>query len=285
MEESKRVKKLRREVIAALPTFPNNRETKDLLDGMFLGNLLIHYLNWVIRYVAIKPRKVLIEPAVMSDRRWCDLKHQVYALLEKVRDGDNLNPHLSTLPQTRGYMPSTSETEHGVDRWVDKDFLLNTMGFHHFHLGMKSERNGYVERTNELVFANVSREMFTLMGIFDHSVFEFTDKSMSDERKRLWAMFDSYITRGAPSGTVVLATQIAMSGHSVHVVETAGEYSRIIYQIDSKLDSMEYVRDLYASNNLATPKKLKFEWMLNFSDLLLLEKHNNHFFVMHRGFN
>jgi hypothetical protein len=35
MEESKRVKKLRREIIAVLPAFPNNRETKDLLDGMF----------------------------------------------------------------------------------------------------------------------------------------------------------------------------------------------------------------------------------------------------------
>lgn len=252
---------------------------------MFLGTLLIHYLNWVIRYVAIKPRKVLIEPAVTNHPSWRNLKNQVYVLLEKVRNGENLNPHLSRLPRTRGYSPSTSEIGHDVDRWVDKDFLLNTMGFHHFHLGMKSEKNGYVERTNDLVFANVSRGTFTLMGIFDHSVFEFTDNSMSDERKRLWAIFNSYITRGVPSGTPVFATQIATSGHPIHVIETAGQYSRIIYQIDSKLDNNEYLRDLYRSNNLKTPKKLKFEWMLNFSDLLLLEKHNNHFFVMHRGFN
>ncbi|WP_157199510.1 hypothetical protein [Methylomonas koyamae] len=163
MEESKRIKKLRREIISVLPTFPNNGETKELLDGMFLGTLLIHYLNWVIRYVAIKPRKVLIEPAVTNHPSWRNLKNQVYVLLEKVRNGENLNPHLSRLPRTRGYSPSTSEIGHDVDRWVDKDFLLNTMGFHHFHLGMKSEKNGYVERTNDLVFANVSRGTFTLM--------------------------------------------------------------------------------------------------------------------------
>ena len=93
MDESKRIKKLRGEVIKAIPKFPNNRETKEKLNSMPLATLLIHYLNWMIRYVSVKPRKTIIEPNVTADPRWKLLRGQVHALLDKVRSGENLTPH------------------------------------------------------------------------------------------------------------------------------------------------------------------------------------------------
>lgn len=285
MDESKRIKNLRDEVIKAIPKFPNNRETKEKLEGMPLATLLIHYLNWMIRYVSVKPRKTIIEPTVTADPRWRSLREPVSALLDKVRSGENLTPYLSIQPHSKGYSPETSRKGPDVDRWADKDFLLNVMGFHHFHLGEKVEAAGHVERTDDVLFARVSREDFTAIGIFNHSVFEPTGDEMSDERKRLWKIFDDHTSRGVPPGSVVIPSLIATSGHPIHVVSTAQEYSRIIYELDPRLDDPGFVNELYGTGNVNAPAKIKLEWALNFSDLGIHESRSNHFFVLRRGFN
>lgn len=285
MDESKSIKRLRGEVIKAIPKFPNNRETKVKLENMPLATLLIHYLNWMIRYVSIKPRKIAIEPTVTADHRWKTLKEQIRTFLDKVRAGENLTPHLSIQPHSKGYSPETSGTGPDVDRWADKDFLLNVMGFHHFHLGTKREAAGHIERTDDVLFARVSREEFTAISIFDHSVFEPTGDEMSDERKRLWEIFDEHTSRGVPLGSVVIPSPIATSGHPIHIVSTAQEYSRIIREIDPKLDNPEFMEELYRGAGTGVPARIKLEWALNFSDLGIHEKIHNHLFVLRRGFN
>ncbi len=285
MDESKRIKKLRGDVIKVIPKFPNNRETKEKLEAMPLATLLIHYLNWRIRYVSIKPRKAIIEPTVTADPRWKLLRDQVTVILDKVRSGENLIPYLSTQPHSKGYSPETSKMGPGVDRWADKDFLLNVMGFHHFHLGAKVEAAGHVERTDDVLFARVSCEKFTAIGIFNHSVFGPTGDEMSAERKRLWKIFDEHTGRGVPPGSVVIASSIASSGHPDHVVRTAQEYSRIIHYLDPKLDDPSLVSELYTAGKVREPERVKLEWALNFSELGIREKSSDHLFVLRPGFN
>jgi hypothetical protein len=285
MKESKRIKIFRGEIITALPKFPNTRATKENLEKMPLATLLIHYLNWMSRYISIKPRKTTIEPAVTADRRWKLLKEPIRSFLEKVRIGENLTPHLSIQPHSKGYSPATSEQGPDVDRWADKDFLLNAMGFHHFHLGTVLEDKGHVNRTNDVLFARVTREEFTASGIFDHSVFGLAGEEMSAERKRLWTIFDMHTSRGAPPGSFVIASPIATSGHPIHVVATAQEYSRIIRELDPKLDNPEFAKELYGGTNWESPLSIKLEWALNFTDLCIHEKHHSHLFLLRRGFN
>ena len=285
MNESKRIKKLRSEIIKTIPKFPNNRETKEKLDGMTLATLLIHYLNWMIRYIPINPRKIVLEPTVTSDLRWKSLKTQINAFLAKVRAGENLTPYLSTQPHCQGYSPEASKIGSDVDRWADKDFLLNVMGFHHFHLGTKIETAGHIERTNDLLFARVSRENFSAIGIFDHSVFESTVDTMSNERKRLWKIFDEHTRRGGVLGSAIFQTAIALSGHPIHVVETAQEYARIIHELDPNLDDPIFIKKLYRGSNVGVPEKIKLEWALNFSDLYIHETKQDSFFVLRQGIN
>lgn len=285
MDESKRVKKLRRELVKVIPKFPNNRESKEKLEAEPLTAQLIHYLNWISRYISVKSRKIIIEPTATSDTRWKTLKPDIEAFIAKVRAGENLTPNLSIQPQTKGYTPAAAEKGSEVDSWADKDFLLNVMGFHHFHLGRKIEVAGHAERTDEVLFARVTREHFTVIGIFDHAVFEPTGEEMSDERKRLWTIFDEHTARGVPPGSVVMASPIATSGHPIHVVRTAQEYSRVICELDPKLDDPEYVQELYLGAAIEKPKKPKLEWALNFSDLGIHETNLNHLFLVRRGFN
>ncbi len=48
--------------------------------------------------------------------------------------GGDLTPHLSLQPHTRGFTPAASAQGPNVNRWADKDMLLNVMGYHHLHL-------------------------------------------------------------------------------------------------------------------------------------------------------
>lgn len=285
IEESKRIKKFRREIIDVIPKFPNNKETKSALESMPLSTLLIHYLNWMTRFVSVKPRRVAIEPAVTGDSHWKILKPQIYALLDKVRSGKDLTPNLSLLVQSKGYTPAASQKGVDVDRWADKDFLLNAMGYHHFHLGMELEEKGHVKRTDDVLFAKVTRDTFSVVGIFDHSVFESSSDEMTTERTRLWKIFNTHSTLGVPPGSVVIPSAIATSGHPLHVVRAAQEFSRTIFEVDPKLDDRNFLQSLYGDKGSEHQTNSKLEWSFYFSTLGLHDKKMNHFFMVRPGFN
>jgi hypothetical protein len=233
--ESKREKQFRLSVARVIPRFPNTRATLAALDGMSLNSVLIHYMNWAIRYVLPRVRTVDVEPAATNDRRWSTLQPGITAFLDKVERGEDLTPHLPLEPHTRGYTPSNT----AADRWADKDFLLNVMGYHHFHLGTSLEVKGHAKRTDELIFARVTKDTFTVVAIFDHSVFNMErtpSGNMNPERTRLWQVFDAHSTQGLPPGSVYIPAMIATSGHPLHLVRLADEYARIVRAIDPKLD-------------------------------------------------
>ena len=67
--------------------------------------------------------------------------------------------------------------------------------------GMAVETAGHVTRTDEVLFAEVTRDQFNVVAIFDHAVFDKTDKvtkTMTAERDRLWGLFTKISSRGAP---------------------------------------------------------------------------------------
>jgi hypothetical protein len=282
--ESKRVKALRRGLAKQIPK--NDRASKQSLEGKSLGPLLIDYANWAIRYVAPRPRKVIIEPTASTDSRWKALQKDIDAFLEKVTRGDDLTPHLSLDPHTRGYTLAASAQGPDVDRWADKDKLLNVMGYHHFHPSMTMEPQGFARRTNEILFAHVTREEFTVVGIFDHSVFESEPgQPLNPERERLWRIFDERLTRHVPPGSVVIASPIATSGHSMHFTLLAADYARLIGHEDQRVEDPAYISALTAGTAFVLPAKPKWKWHLHYLDLGLIEKTSGFFLLFRKGPN
>lgn len=285
--ESKRIRAFRLGLAKAIPKFPNDKTSLQALERKPLGSLFIDYANWAIRYVAPRPRKVIIEPAASSDSRWTLLQADISNFLSKVEAGEDLTPHLSLEPHTRGYTPAASSIGPNVDRWADKDMVLNIMGYHHFHLSSSIEPQGFATRRNELLFAHVARDTFTIVALFDHSVFEKTGlgQPLTAERERLWNIFDERAARQAPPNSVVVPSLITTSGHSMHFTLMSIDYARVITQIDPKLDDPAYTSSLAVGAGFTLPAKQKWTWHLNYLDLGVLETNSRFFGVFRKGQN
>jgi hypothetical protein len=286
--ESKRIKKLRAEIVKAIPRFPNDKASLQALEKKSLTSLFVDYANWAIRYVTPRPRQVQIETTASSDPRWQSLSNEITAFLNKVAQGGDLTPHLSLEPHTRGFTPAASTTGPGADRWADKDMLLNVMGYYHFHLGMTIESAGHATRTNDVLFAAVTRDVFEVVGVFDHSVFEMRSDPtavISAERQRVLRIFEDRAIRDAPPGSIVIPTFMAMSGHSLQMTRKAQDYVHVLGEIDPKLDDVSYVKDLYDKAGIPAPAKPKLRWQMDFLKLGIFDDATGAYFVFRDGPN
>jgi hypothetical protein len=286
MIESNRINKLRQWIVNTIPKFPNDKTTKQLLEAKSLSGLFIDYINWASRLVAARRRKISIESTATSDPRWEILQNDIQFFLNKVANGADLSPHLSLSALKEGFTPASSQKGPSVERWADKDFVLITMGFHHFHLGTKIEEAGHVSRTDEVLFAKVTRDTFEVLAIFDHSVFDRSDSvssTMTSERKRLWEIFDNKSSQGIPPGSVYVPSMIMTSGHSYYHVGLAQNYAMIVHEIDPKLEDRQYIRNIYSDANLPIPERPKLKWAFDCLDFGLYDDKGKFFFIILYG--
>lgn len=284
--EPKRIKQFRLEVAKIIPKFPNNRATLQELQTKALGPLLINYLNWASRLISIRPRKIVIEPTLTADHRWKKLSADTKIILGKAERGENLNTHLSLKVLRNGFTPATSIVSPGTDKWADKDFLINTMGYHHLHLSHVLEPGGHFKRTVDVLLAQITKSTFHAIGFFDHSVFDSPDPEnleMSAERERLWKIHHERKSLGRELGGVYISTPITTSGHSLNHVRLAGDFAKIMYAIDPKLDTLSSRSEIFPDVTYDTLKAMKLSWRVIFTNLGLFDKTTSSFYVLKYG--
>jgi len=278
---SKREKEFRLWLKQEIPKFPNDKTTLQIFEKMTTTDQIIAYMNWRARYVTQRPRSVTIEKTVSLDPRWQALSPNINSLLSKVKAGVDLTPHLST-DIRYGFTPPATARVHDADAWADKDLILNVMGFHHFHLG-RIMVNGHIDRTNEVLFAFVSRDDFEVLGIFNHDVFKTNSPNpMAVERKRLWNLYEDRLARRAAPGSLLVGSGIALSGHALPVVQAALRCVKRIRQLDSKLNQSAYIQNLYKSLNLPAPAKATLLWRLWHLDFGLFAPKENQFLTLEK---
>lgn len=282
---SKRIRRFQKRLIKEIPFFPNNKVIKGELLRQSLLPVLFHYIHWTSRFIPPRQRMVQIEDYAKNDHRWPILERSINRLLSIALEGGDLSPYLSKKAHAKGYTPVDRMKNGEVGRWEDKDFLLNTMGFHHLHLGENINNKGMCDRTNEVVFVRVIRDLFEVIAIFDHSVFcsEVGDNDqLNSERLRLRGIFDEYSGRGCPVNTAYIPGNIiTTSGHPLHVRDAASNYAEVIYELDSKLDDIGFRESLYENTDFIKPNKCELNWNLLGMDLGLIDKENQMFVLRH----
>ena len=270
---SPRVAALKRDLIKQLPRSPNDRASLQLLQAEPLTNLLIIYLSWRLRHVRQRTRTVVGQAVLASDPRVAALQPGIDMLLAAVGMGDDLTPWLSLKPRTDGYVPAARVAGTPRDSWLDKDFILNVLGYHHFHLGTFLERKGHIKRTHELLFAAVTHDRFEVLGLFDHSTFSRRNGGiMTPERTRLWAAYDAHWSANVPPASLNIGGYgglgITTRGDSIMVVMTAQKHVQIMRDMDSKLDDRSFVRTLPGFERLSRPR---LKWYYRFMDFGVLD--------------
>jgi hypothetical protein len=286
---SKRLTRLHEALVKAIPRIPNDRASLQAAKSKSLTDLLVYYLSWRARYVAPRAREVSVDPPASADPRWAQHLGAIETFLARVRTGEDLTPWLSLEPHTRGLAPAATKPGAAVDRWADKDFLLNVMGLHHFHLGLTLEPQGHAVRTNEMLFAAVTRESFEVIALVDHQVFEDgADGALTAERGRLWTLIETRRARDMEPGSFYIGgglggAGISMSGHPTAIVMAAQAYAKVIRDMDPKLDDPDYVSALYLAGR--PPKAPKLSWRFDHLDLCLVDSANAGYFVLRRGPN
>ena len=285
IENNRRITNFKSEMIKELPFFPNDKKTLLELEGQGLNSIIINYLHWKTRLVPPRPRKIEIAPSVTVDKRWKILKPSINDLLKKISNGDDLYPYHSTRAHKNGYTPLQRIKDGEVDSWEDKDQLLNTKGFYHFHLSMNIQSSGIAARTDEVLFGYVTRDTFRAMGIFDHSVFEPVDNSgkMTSERERMWDLHEKYASYGMKPGTIYLSNPIMSSGHPAYLIRMCDYYTDIIRNIEPKLDDRDYINSIYKIAKIPPPSKFNFEWHFEGLDLTIHDKRTETYFTLQKG--
>ena len=289
VEDPKRIKAFRRELVAAIPRFPNDKASLQALEAKSFTDLLITYIGWRLRYVAARPRRVTGIANLEADPRATGLKPNIDGFLKAVEAGADLTPYLSLQPHSRGYTPAADPNKTPKpDSWADKDFLLNVMGLHHFHLGLTKETAGHMARTNEVLFASVTRDEFEILGLFDHAAFEHEDDgSMTPEREKLWAAYQVREAAGLLPGQLSVGGfggfGITLSSQPVAVVRTAQRHVQIMREVDPKLDDSAFLRTLYPEGQV--PAKPKLKWHYCHLDFGVLDDGAGFFGFFERGPN
>jgi hypothetical protein len=279
--EPRRVKKFRLELAKVIPRFPNDQASLEYLHGQRLRDILVHYLNWRSRYVGIRRRSVSVEAPVQADPRWIAHSAAIEAFLDKVRNGDDLTQHLSILPHTRGYAAARSSPSKNEDARSDKDMILNTMGYHHFHIDAATAKGGHAVGPDELIFAHVTRNTFRVIAMLDHKVF----KIGSAERSRLRAMHIEIASQDALPGSALLMGNVVPSGHNLSLVRYADRCEFYINKIDPQMESPEQVKAWFLDAGLTPPKEPRFEWIFDHLDLGFRENTTQAPFWVREGWN
>ena len=290
IENTKRVKAFQHNLIKCIPRSPNNRASLCAIESKTLTGLLIIYINWRLRYVACRPRKVTGLSTLAGDPRAVGLESNIKEFVKAVEAGRNLTPYLSLDIRKRGYSPVITEQTPGTraNIWHDKDFLLNVIGLHHFHLGLTQEAAGHMARTDQVVFASVARDTFEILGLFDHTAFKRDDGgAMTPERERLWSTYQKRQEAEALPGQLMVdgygGMGITTAGTTVVGTQVAIHHAKIIREIEPKLDDPIFLETLYGKGG--APKKPKVQWHYNHLDFGLLDESAGFFGILMKGPN
>lgn len=165
-----------------------------------------------IRHFEACQRRVIPRPRMIETAGdfVCPLDHRAgwNALQDKVRRGEDINPHLST--------------RHASILFLDG--LLAEWGVQHFHLGIDQHPHNpaYIARTGPLLYALVTDDFFYAINVYSHQSFE--DNGILDSIHRNWPeLISRYRAKGVTGGDWTACDRKYLRSNNANVLTTVND--------------------------------------------------------------
>lgn len=173
---SPRLKRLKADLILAIPCAPEEARLKEELESKPLDYVIMHYLNWVDRWIATRKRAVLFAEDFWKTPMSDEILSGVSLLYRQVTDGEDLSLHLSHFTRTHGYT-GESQTKRRGPIWADggrgdRDFAVHVYETHHLHFTPMSENFKRKGQSDALLFVNVRRNTMRFLMVGNHKSFD-----------------------------------------------------------------------------------------------------------------
>src|SRR5262249_29342078 len=108
---------------------------------------------------------------------------EIKGLVERIENGGDLNPHLSTRVE-KVYTATAARRSNRLAPRLDLDLLLSDCGIYHLHISTVDLGEGFVERDERLLFVAFRRADAYLIDLLKHGAW--TDQSLVDIAVQNW---------------------------------------------------------------------------------------------------
>lgn len=147
-------RRIRRHVLAAMP------KEATFLEDLDLGRLLIEYRIWRGQFILPQRRAVFESKEMRESDKRRENQAVIECLASKLAAGESINAFLSSSVQR---IPRPRQ-----GKVVPRDQLLAEWGIHHLHLSDQIDGDGFVKRTDDVLFAIFKDDAAYLIGIYGH---------------------------------------------------------------------------------------------------------------------
>ena len=174
---------LKAEIIRVLPHDWADPAVVVALNGMSAFDVAVRFFNWLDRFVSPYPRQVRRSDSYQQRQKPPAHEENLERLIEKMRWGEVLTPHLSRGVQA-GFTLAETGAKKNLNMKQDLDMLLNDWGIHHLHLSHEVELDGFVERDGPLLFVIFTAEAAFVLDVIGHG--SWTDQHLVAVAVRNW---------------------------------------------------------------------------------------------------
>ncbi|CAN7545279.1 hypothetical protein [Neorhizobium sp. LjRoot104] len=259
-----------------------------------LDRVLVHYLTWVDRLIAPRPRNVIFSEDFWKTPMPDDVLGAVYTLHRKAVAGDDLSPYLSRFSRTHGYTGSPEERRKAPS-WADggkgdKDFAVHVYETHHLHLVPMNENLRRKGQSDDLLFVNINRTQMRFLMMGKHRSFDSAElrTSVAKARKE-----DGWVIKGinpdtrseqnlgkmyrlginsvaSVEGEAVMMGIMSSGGTSFLYTRQADRIMIFLENWDQKLDNVEGRKEFAAKARIPASYLRDFTWGFWYGDFCVV---------------
>ena len=244
------------------------------------------YLNWKDRFIAPRKRQLRRHNLFWNEKAK-ENEQAIVQIANKLSQGIDVNRRISRSARIFGYLSSDYKKSNKKARWLERDLYLNAHDTHHLHLGV-SDR----ERSNDLLFVGIGREVATLLMVGDHESFDAgllgqrvaeirSDRlelvGLTPPRKESTedrAVFErlGFMSTYEVNGKVIAGAMQSTSGASVGHVRFADKLVDLIEHFENRISEDDLIANWFKQANVPLPKEPSLVWRMQGCDLILVEE-------------